>query len=115
MPTQTTEGGLILAVVYRAAEGRADEVAANLTEMARAVGEHEPGCLAFDVARSPQDPDTFLLYEHYADEAAFETHRGTAHFREIIQERTWPLLASREPARYRFVAGARPPGGGQPR
>jgi autoinducer 2-degrading protein len=41
----------------------------------------EPGCLTFDVLRSPEDPRRFTLYEVYTDEATFyETHLSTPHF-----------------------------------
>jgi autoinducer 2-degrading protein len=40
----------------------------------------EPGCLRFDVVRDREDPDHYLLYEVYRDEAAFQAHRDTEHF-----------------------------------
>jgi (4S)-4-hydroxy-5-phosphonooxypentane-2,3-dione isomerase len=40
----------------------------------------EPGCLRFDVVRDREDPDHYLLYEVYRDEAAFQAHRDTGHF-----------------------------------
>ena len=103
-------GGVILAVTYRAADGNAEQVATNLAAMAHAVGEHEPGCLAFDVARSEDDPDVFFLYEHYTDDEAFQAHRSAPHYLELVKDGTWPLLESREPTFYRFVASARLPG-----
>jgi autoinducer 2-degrading protein len=43
----------------------------------------EPGCLRFDVHRSIEDPQRFLLYEIYRDEAAFhDEHRSTVHHRK---------------------------------
>ena len=40
----------------------------------------EPGCLRFDVVRDNDDPDHYLFYEVYRDEAAFAAHRDTDHF-----------------------------------
>jgi autoinducer 2-degrading protein len=40
----------------------------------------EPGCLRFDVVRNSDDPDHYLFYEVYRDEAAFGAHRDTEHF-----------------------------------
>ena len=40
----------------------------------------EPGCLRFDVVRDNDDPDHYLFYEVYRDEAAFAAHRATEHF-----------------------------------
>jgi quinol monooxygenase YgiN len=39
----------------------------------RSVAE-EDGCLQFDVSQDEEDPATFLLYEIYADAAAFDDH-----------------------------------------
>jgi autoinducer 2-degrading protein len=56
----------------------------------------EPGCERFDVHQGRDDPTLFLLIEIYADEAAFDAHRSSAHylaFREDVKdwvvERTW--------------------------
>jgi quinol monooxygenase YgiN len=42
--------------------------------------EAELGCLRFDVCEDVDDPDHFLLYEVYEDEAALAAHRLTEHF-----------------------------------
>jgi quinol monooxygenase YgiN len=102
-------GGVVLAVTYRAGPGHADRVAQLLAAMVQAVATHEPGCLSYDVARSIEDPQVFLLYERYVDDTAFDAHRRTAHFHDLVERQVWPLLQAREPARYRFLAGARPP------
>jgi (4S)-4-hydroxy-5-phosphonooxypentane-2,3-dione isomerase len=40
----------------------------------------EPGNVRFDVLRSVDDPNRFILYEWYADEAAAAAHKETAHY-----------------------------------
>jgi len=40
----------------------------------------EPGCLRFDVMQDNADPDHFLFYEVYRDEAAFQAHGQAPHF-----------------------------------
>ena len=40
----------------------------------------EPGCLRFDVVRNADDPEHYLFYEVYRDQAAFKAHRETEHF-----------------------------------
>ncbi|HYN18731.1 MAG TPA: putative quinol monooxygenase, partial [Actinomycetes bacterium] len=40
----------------------------------------EPDCLRFDVVRNSDDPDHYLFYEVYRDEAGFAAHRDTEHF-----------------------------------
>jgi quinol monooxygenase YgiN len=42
---------------------------------------NEPGCLQFDVLEPEGEGDRVLLYEIYADKAAFEAHLRTEHFR----------------------------------
>jgi quinol monooxygenase YgiN len=69
----------------RAAKGKGDALAALLTEQAAVVRSAEPGCLVYRPHRSTKDPDGFLFYEQYTDEAAVEVHRKAPHllaFRE---------------------------------
>jgi autoinducer 2-degrading protein len=40
----------------------------------------EPGNLRFDVLQQADDPDRFLLYEVYGDEAAVKAHKETPHY-----------------------------------
>ncbi|MCX2889555.1 putative quinol monooxygenase [Pseudomonas sp. DCB_BI] len=42
----------------------------------------EPGCLVFDVSQDRVDPHVIYLYEIYRDEAAYDAHTQTAHFRD---------------------------------
>jgi quinol monooxygenase YgiN len=93
---------LVVIARYRAQPGRGDEVAAILarhTPPTRA----EPGCVRFLVNRSTDDGDRFVLYEQYADEAAFQAHRESAHSRENIEGGVVPLLAERTWERYELV------------
>ena len=60
-----------------------------------AASETEPGCLEFTVHQHIDDPGAILLYERYVDQAAFEAHRETPHFVDIIEAQVVPLLAQR--------------------
>ena len=40
----------------------------------------ETGNLRFDILRSVDDPNRFLFYEAYVDEAAAQAHKATAHY-----------------------------------
>ena len=40
----------------------------------------EPGNVRFDVLRSVDEPDRFVLYEWYVDEAAAAAHKATPHY-----------------------------------
>jgi len=69
---------------------------AALSRHAKVSLESEPGCLRFDVYRDIGDPTLFFLHEIYADQAALDAHRQSAHFldfrlktAEWISSRTW--------------------------
>jgi quinol monooxygenase YgiN len=71
----------VLTVVarIRAAKDKGDALAALLVEQAAVVRNAEPGCLAYRVHRSTKDPQLFLFYETYADDASFDVHRNSPH------------------------------------
>jgi quinol monooxygenase YgiN len=71
----------------RAASGKADALAALLTEQCAVIRESEPGCLVYRVHRSTKDPDAFLFYEIYADDAAFDAHRASPHLAQYRKRR----------------------------
>ncbi|MEO7761157.1 MAG: putative quinol monooxygenase [Casimicrobiaceae bacterium] len=71
----------------RAAAGKGEALAAMLTEQAGVVLAAEPGCLVYRVHRSEKDPQLFLWYETFADDAAFETHRNAPHLAAFRQRR----------------------------
>ena len=79
----------VLTVVarLRAAKNKGDALAALLTEQAAVVRKAEPGCLVYRVHRSTRDPDLFLFYETYADDAAFDFHRKAPHLAAYRQRR----------------------------
>jgi quinol monooxygenase YgiN len=80
---------------WTAKEGEEDAVAAALaalTEPSRA----EPGNLAYVVHRDPADRRRFVIYERYRDEAAYEAHAASEHFKRHGLEDGIPRLASRE-------------------
>ena len=77
----------VLTVVakVRAAKGKGDQLARLLEEQVRAVRQSEPGCLIYRPHRSTKDPELFVFYEQYKDDAAFDVHRKStilAGFRE---------------------------------
>jgi quinol monooxygenase YgiN len=79
----------VLTVVakVRAAKGKGDALAALLVEQAAAVRQAEPGCLAYRPHRSAKDPDLFLFYEQYRDDAAFDFHRKAPHLAAFRERR----------------------------
>ena len=96
---------IVLLAHYEVKPGQGDEVEAALIDMADMVETYEQDCLMYQVSRSVDNPDQFLLYEQYFDEAAVEAHRETAYFKTYILEKVIPLLKSREVTFYQPVVG----------
>jgi quinol monooxygenase YgiN len=71
----------------RAAKGKGDALAALLKEQAGVVRTNEPGCLVYRPHRSTKDPELFLFYEQYKDEAAFQAHGKAAHLAQYRERR----------------------------
>jgi quinol monooxygenase YgiN len=87
---------IVLVAHYYGKPGQGDAIEAALKQMAPRVAESEPGCKLYHACRSQENPDLFLLYEQYVDEAALLHHRGTPHFQQIIEGTIMPLLEKRE-------------------
>ena len=96
---------IVLVAKYTAKTGQGGKVAAALERMAPLVKAGEPGCVVYHANRSTENPDFFLLYEIYRDEAALAAHRETPHFKEIIEGTIVPLLDTRERELYTQVVG----------
>ena len=79
----------VLTVVarIRAAKGKGDALAAFLLVQVAAVRSAEPGCLTYRVHRSTRDPEMFLFYETFVDDAAFDAHRKSAHLAAFRERR----------------------------
>ncbi len=60
------------------------------------ISRREPGNVTYNTHCAADDPNTIWLYEIYQDELAVQTHRESAHFRELALDTIVPLLAERE-------------------
>ena len=87
-------GVLTVVARVRAARDKGDALAAFLEVQAAAVKSAEPGCLVYRVHRSVKDPDLFLFYETYADDAAFELHKNAPHLADFRRRREEQGLVS---------------------
>jgi quinol monooxygenase YgiN len=94
----------IIVARWRPRAGAEEKIAAILRELAPQI-RSEPGNISFTAHRAKGDPNDILLYEVYASEAAFNTHRETAHFKTCVLERAVPLLAVREIRAYSIDDG----------
>jgi len=72
------------------------DLISELAEQSRA----EPGMIDYRPAADVEDPNTIRFFERYEDEAAFEAHSRTDHFREF--EAALPDLLAGEPEVTRF-------------
>ena len=85
---------LIVVAQYVVKEGQEDTVVRLMRSNAEA-SRNEPDCLEFSVYQQVDDPRRILLYERYADEDAFQAHRQTPHFRDLVEAQVAPLLEER--------------------
>jgi quinol monooxygenase YgiN len=86
--------GFVVAIRLDAKEGEGDavaEIARRLTPPSMA----EPGMKLFLPYRSPTNPLSFFVFELYVNEAAWEAHQATDHFKAAIKE-LLPRLTRRE-------------------
>lgn len=60
-------------------EGKEEEALAGLRKMTEAVEAEEPNAAAYLFMRPQDDPLEVVLFESYADDAAFKNHMQTPH------------------------------------
>jgi quinol monooxygenase YgiN len=64
--------------------GKLDELVEFMRWDADVARAQEPGTLRFDVYAVPDEPDAIFLYEMYASDAAFATHRDGEPFKRFV-------------------------------
>lgn len=72
-------GTLTVVARLRAKVGHGDQLEALLREQVGVVRAAEPDCLVYRLHRLERDPDVFLFYEQYRNDAAFDVHRKAPH------------------------------------
>ena len=86
--------GFVVMVDFFVAEGRQQEFRRLIDANARASVRDEPGCRQFDVVEPRGQLGRIFLYEIYDDEAAFDAHRETPHFKSFDAESA-PLVTDK--------------------
>jgi quinol monooxygenase YgiN len=76
---------LVLAVHVTIKAGHEEE-ALNALRMLQTESRHEPGCIAYIVQRSRENPRHFLIYEQYTGQDALNTHRNSPHFKQYASD-----------------------------
>ena len=54
----------------------------------------EPGCRQYVFHQCVEEPNRFLIYEVYDDQAALEAHRATEHFLNCVKLGMWPITVT---------------------
>jgi quinol monooxygenase YgiN len=85
---------LIQSIHYEFAPEDADRVEELFREL-RDASRKEPGIVQFDIARSKEHPERFVLWEVYADDAALAAHAQTEHFKRLALNAVRPLAKNR--------------------
>jgi quinol monooxygenase YgiN len=75
--------------------GEEQAVAAALARMIP-LSRAEPGVLAYEAHRDPDDPRVFVLYERYVDADAYRAHLASPHVEEHGWNDAIPRLEARE-------------------
>ncbi len=76
---------LIVTAVLRAKPGKEKQLETQLLGMLKPVGQEE-GTLEYRFHRAQEDAGCFFFYEKYRDQAAFDAHVVTPHFRKLQTE-----------------------------
>lgn len=73
----------VVTVAFIVKEEFVKKFAETIEVQARNSLEKERGCFQFDACFDPQDARRVFLFEAYFDEAAFDDHMQTEHFKEF--------------------------------
>lgn len=79
----------------------------GMRKMIAHVKANEPGTLTYVLHRSTADPTTFVVYEVYADQAAFATHGASEAMQEFFRLAGGILDGRPDIAMYEEIDGKR--------
>lgn len=71
--------------------GDVEEIRGLLAEQGR-LSRAEPGCRRFEVYHSQNDPQVFLLSEHWESQEALDVHRTAKAYTQIYQPKVLPRV-----------------------
>lgn len=92
----------VVAAIWKAKPGEAERVEQTIREMTP-LSREEPANLYYQAQVSPDDPETFFLYEQYTDEAGYDAHKATPHFQEKVFGYILEYLAERSVKTYTTI------------
>ncbi len=92
--TKDLNDGFVVAINIEAMAEEAETVASILEGLVKPTMA-EPGVKLFLPYRSPTSPSSFFIFELYVDEAGWDAHQETPHFKKAVGE-LLPRLVKRE-------------------
>ncbi len=95
----------VVVVFLEAKRGRQDTLRRALLQHASTSLDREAGCQRYEVCLDPVEASAFLLYEVFADEAAYDAHRELPHYAEF-RVLTDPWISLRRVLTYEMVTGS---------
>lgn len=95
---------IVIGATIKAKPGMEQQLIAKMDELAKAT-EKEDGCLMYIFNQDTKDPGTILVYEQYRDQAAFDAHMGSDHFKTIGRAMGEFMAGRPEMKTYKKVAG----------
>jgi quinol monooxygenase YgiN len=84
--------------------GKQAEAEAIVAEFAAKGPEQEPGTVSFRVYRDPANVDYLLFVEHFADQAAYDAHTGSAVYHDLIAGRFAAIIVEFVEINHELVA-----------
>jgi quinol monooxygenase YgiN len=94
--------GFVVIATWTAKRGEADRIRQLLSDMTPG-NRAEPKLLHFQAQVSEEDPNTFVLYEHYTDASGYEDHRATDAFHTRVLGEAIPNLETRSVATFTTI------------
>ena len=79
----------VVTVTFEPRPGKGEAFVARVRRQARDSLEREPGCHHFDVCVAPEGDGRVFLYEIYSDQAAFQVHLESEHFKDFDTLDVW--------------------------
>jgi quinol monooxygenase YgiN len=99
--------GFVVIATWKAKPGQADLIRRILEELTPG-NRAEPKMVHFQAQRSDDDPNTFVLYEHYTEASGYEDHRNSEPFQTRVLGEAIPNLEHREVMTFQTIGDVQP-------
>ena len=76
---------IIITAEWKAKPGSEKDLQKYLKEMVSHVRENEPDCLEYLLHQDTSDKSRFFFYEQYSSQNAFDDHKETLHFKNLMK------------------------------